>query len=74
MTVKQLMVTWVAVYSAPDDRELQRDRSTPIPSDHHEMELPPVGPQVSVEFDGRQVELTLAELSHGATTIPLLDL
>ncbi len=41
---------------------------------HHEMKLPPVGPQMSVAFDGRQVELTLTELSHGSATIPLLDL
>jgi len=40
----------------------------------HELNLPPVGPQVSVVFQDRRVEITLAELARGAATIPLLDL
>jgi hypothetical protein len=34
------------------------------PEHHHELHLPPAGPQVSVVLDGKQVDVVLAEVPH----------
>jgi hypothetical protein len=41
------------------------------PEHHHELNLPPVGPQVSVSLDGKSVEVPLAELPRDGATAPL---
>ncbi len=50
------------------------DTATATDDHHHEKHLPPVGPQVHVVLEGKQSDVTLAELPHEGTTVPLLQL
>jgi hypothetical protein len=45
---------------------------SPPPSEHHhELHLPPAGPQVSVGLDGKQVDVVLADVPHDGPAAPL---
>jgi hypothetical protein len=40
---------------------------------HHELHLPPVGPQVSVALDGKQIDVVLANVPHEGSSASLVQ-
>ncbi len=40
----------------------------------HELSLPPVGPEVTVVFEGQRVDIAIASLPHAGSELPILQL
>jgi hypothetical protein len=45
----------------------------PQPVHHHELHLPPVGPQVSVALEGKQADVVLADVPHQGSSASLVE-
>lgn len=48
-------------------------QTAPQPAPHHELHLPPVGPQVTVAFEGKQADVVLASVPHDGTSASLVQ-
>jgi hypothetical protein len=52
---------------------LHKETSYDGESPHHELHLPPVGPQVSVALDGKHADVVLADVPHQGSSASLVD-
>jgi hypothetical protein len=58
----------------PGEQHPPQPRAASQPEDHHhETNLPPVGPQVSVGFEGKQSAVSLASVPHEGASASLVE-
>jgi len=76
VTLAALLVSLVALVAIPACQSPPAPTSPsspPSPEHHHELHLPPAGPQVSVALDGKRVDVALAEVPHEGPAASLIQ-
>jgi hypothetical protein len=67
------LVATPACQSTPAPTPPSSPSSPPTSEYHHELHLPPAGPQVSVALDGKRVDVALADVPHEGAAASLIQ-